>query len=435
MHSLKNTIVAVLLLGVSYGVYEILTTPDPSLDVDQSLIEPLVISEGDSNEIEPQPHIKLPESVALSQQAEYNRPKNGSIIPSQPPVAPDTEKQHPPSSNSEAIVSRQPKMKFLYNNDLGNHRASAETPDANSELPHDHELIEALKKQLGSEDDVGSGSFAPESRSEMVSIAARPNQPTSGDFESRETRPQTELPIEPETNLADTTTANLDFAAVWDTVEQMTGEEQFQPALRTLTRYYKDPNLTRAQQNKLLAWLDALAGKVIYSAEHHLAAQPYVVRPNETLIEIADRWNVPTRLVYNINSNAIQDASNLTPGTELKVVTGPFHAEVDVNRKTLTIFVGDLYAGRFEIKIGNELNMKPGRYRVTEMQSKVQTDEQFASEDEHGPYWIGLEGGLCIHAVTQQMGSQHQQCIGLSAKDAADLYSIFTTKSQIFIAR
>ena len=41
MHSLKNTVVAVLLLGVSYGVYEVITTPDPTVNKDPDAVAQL----------------------------------------------------------------------------------------------------------------------------------------------------------------------------------------------------------------------------------------------------------------------------------------------------------------------------------------------------------------------------------------------------------
>ena len=45
MHSLKNTVVAILLLGVSYGVYQVITTPEPLTKADQDLIGPLEIDD------------------------------------------------------------------------------------------------------------------------------------------------------------------------------------------------------------------------------------------------------------------------------------------------------------------------------------------------------------------------------------------------------
>ena len=37
MHSIKNTVVAVVLLGASYGIYNVLTTPDPTLNENVSI--------------------------------------------------------------------------------------------------------------------------------------------------------------------------------------------------------------------------------------------------------------------------------------------------------------------------------------------------------------------------------------------------------------
>ncbi|MFM8397871.1 MAG: hypothetical protein ACKOAH_08570, partial [Pirellula sp.] len=56
MNSLKNTIVAILLLGVSYGVYQVLTKPEPkSLSTAEfhALTEPEIQVPG--NLLEPPP--------------------------------------------------------------------------------------------------------------------------------------------------------------------------------------------------------------------------------------------------------------------------------------------------------------------------------------------------------------------------------------------
>ena len=442
MHSLKNTFIAVLLLGVSYGVYELITAPDPSMVVDQNLIGPLVVSDGNSDfESEPQPHTELPESVAPLTSQEADSSKNiGALIPTQPPTVGSHPRQPHSNSNSDSIVSRQPKMSFSDEKDIGNQHASAEL-DSNSQKPHDHELIEALKQHLGSDEtEMETESFDPEPKGEMTSVPVRPTQPEkstaitpdAGDLSInaepfRQSQPENRDAM-PESN---------SIAGVWEAVEQLAAQQKFRKALGTLTRYYNDATLTSDQNQKLLSWLDALAGKVIYSAEHHLASQPYVVQPNESLLDIANNWNVSAQLVYNVNRNLISDPSNLTAGEEIKVISGPFHAEVDITKKVLTVFVDDLYAGRFPVDVSPDANIQAGRYGVIAKSAdpKSKGSNQSLAADGHGPHWIGLEGGLCLHAVTERVGSQHQQCIGLSPKDAADLFSIFTEKSQIFVKR
>ena len=44
--------------------------------------------------------------------------------------------------------------------------------------------------------------------------------------------------------------------------------KQYREVLVMLSQTYGEPNLTTAERDKLLDWLDPLAAKVIYSTEH-----------------------------------------------------------------------------------------------------------------------------------------------------------------------
>ncbi len=60
---------------------------------------------------------------------------------------------------------------------------------------------------------------------------------------------------------------------------------------------------------------------MIYSREHLLEV-PYEVRLKETLFDVASRCRVPYYLLANING--VSDPQVLVPGTQLKIVPGPF---------------------------------------------------------------------------------------------------------------
>ena len=176
-----------------------------------------------------------------------------------------------------------------------------------------------------------------------------------------------------------------------------------------------------------MGWLDALAGKVIYSTEHNLY-EPYVVQANESLDDIANRWNVTSQLVYNINQAKIANLADLPAGTELKKVQGPFHAEIDLTKKVMTLFVDNLYAGRFTVQVDDNPTIEAGQYGVQQKNANGTTaDGQPAS------HMITLDEGVCIQASSETNSSP--TCIGLKPKDAADLFIIFTEQSQFFIKR
>ncbi len=231
--------------------------------------------------------------------------------------------------------------------------------------------------------------------------------------------------------------ANIEQA--WVMVEKMVDEKNFRGALSLLTRYYRNDDLNADQRTKLNDWLDALAGKVIYSSEHHFKTTSYKMKPGETLSDIANRWQVPAQVVYNINRKQIGNKPNVVAGTELKMINGPFHAEVDMSSQTLTLFLKNLYAGRFPVKLGISGNPRPGDYNVVAKSVHGHTwrdadGNDFppeSPENGYGPYWIGMTGSLCIHTVSQDEISGHSGCIGLSEKDAKDIFGILANRSKV----
>ena len=191
-----------------------------------------------------------------------------------------------------------------------------------------------------------------------------------------------------------------------------------------------------------MAWLDALAGKVIFSDEDHLESAPYTVG-NESLIDISQRCRVPAQLIYNINQKRIPNPANVTAGTKLKILEGPFRAEVDMTQKVMTVFLGELYAGRFPVEIGISGNPKPGSYHVMEklVQGHAWKDEhgnQYpigSPTNGYGPNWIGLTSQLCIHEISNDTQANHNGCIGVKGSDAKDVFAILSKNSQVKLLR
>ena len=216
----------------------------------------------------------------------------------------------------------------------------------------------------------------------------------------------------------------------WESVQRSVEQGSFQSALSQLTRSY-GVNLPAEQRLRLLEWLDALAGKVIYSTEHQLQARPYIVQGNDSLQALAAAWQVPASLIYKINQTKIGDPENLIPGTELKVVRGPFHAQVSIDQQELTLFVGGMYAGRFPITLGNGAAIEHGTFAVT----RKQEGQDHTIVHPYEKYWIGLNGDLAIHDLGQAISGANQGSIRVGNRDAADLFGILTKHSQITIQR
>ena len=230
---------------------------------------------------------------------------------------------------------------------------------------------------------------------------------------------------------------NVGLSNAIRTADAQFQKDQLKEALSTLSIFYSTPNLSGEQRSELLSRLDPLAAEVIYSGKH-LLERPHRVTPDETLVKIAQRYEVPWQLLANINQ--VRDPIAVLPGTELKVVRGPFRAEVDLQLRELTLFLGDLYAGRFPIGVGNDPAPRPGTYTVQDKQtSKVFYDASGSAmppgnpDNPYGGAWIDLGGNLCIHGSPNTAKPGSEGCISLAADYADDLYGILSHGSTVTI--
>jgi hypothetical protein len=221
---------------------------------------------------------------------------------------------------------------------------------------------------------------------------------------------------------------------------QQIEEGKFRSALATLSPHYNSPELPPEDRAQLIAWLDALAAKVIYSREH-LLDTPYQVRGSETLFDIAERCHVTAELLQNING--VGDPRVLLPNQTLKLVPGPMRAEVSLTTSELTVFLGDLYAGRFPFTLGNE-PPPVGDFEVKDRQSERTyygpDGRTIAAGDPTNPYgqcWIDLGASACIHGspLSAPPGAPALGCISLSPQDARDVYSILSRGSRVVVKR
>lgn len=211
---------------------------------------------------------------------------------------------------------------------------------------------------------------------------------------------------------------------------------QHKDALFTLSLFYGDPALSEQERTELLDLLDPLAGRVIYSREH-LLTSAHVTTQGESIEEIAAKYQVPAQLLINING--IQRPDAMTSGMQLKVVPGPFRAEIDTQRNEMTLFLRRMYAGRFPVSIGNDPTPRPGEYTLKE-KSEGQTfygegGQSIPAEAPNNPYgghWINL-GGITIHGSPQQPNGISRGCVSLSPRDAADVYHILSVGSKVVV--
>jgi len=217
-----------------------------------------------------------------------------------------------------------------------------------------------------------------------------------------------------------------------------------------LSRFYRRSGLSDEQSRKVTDLLDQLAGTVIYSREHRLE-RPYMVRPGETLEDIAQRYEVPWQLLANING--IDDPHRVRPGDELKVVRGPFRALVHLEDRELTLMLGERYAGRFPIGVGHDVppDHIEGTYQVG--QKTVGPTYQgpdgltFRERDPRNPLggWAlyldrpsGQPTAVALHGTNDARNvgrSCDRGTICLDGRDIQDLYAILSVGSRVEVTR
>jgi LysM repeat protein len=221
---------------------------------------------------------------------------------------------------------------------------------------------------------------------------------------------------------------------------QQASKGSLRDALGILSVFYNAPELTTDQRADLLDLLDALAAEVIFSKRHLMEFQ-YVTTSGETLEQVAKRYSVPRDVLARING--FDGSDEPRPGTQLKVVQGPFRAEVDLTRSEITLFLGELYAGRFPVAFGADPVPHPGTYEVADKQRNKNyystNGMQIPADDPKNPYggfWIDLGQDVCIHgSASLDQGSSNLGCIGLSPLDASDVFGMLGRGSQVTIRR
>jgi lipoprotein-anchoring transpeptidase ErfK/SrfK len=499
MHSIKNTIVAVGLLGLSFLFYQASSNNN---DDAGEMVPPLEISYGNETESQAQnpiqelndaggsikqiemPKIDRPNFPAPNfTQLNVNTLSGGTNAKPSPsttfqPVAGQksndfsigTPSRPPAKAPSDANGSGfQP-------NDFGSNQFVAAAPPTNrqpiSNVARDEQLIEALDQNTIS---LPSGNSAPKTSpiegdndSAYASQNSTPSttppahssafnlgggnsfgQSKTTESDSSYNQLVTNVSSQPNPNPNPVVRAGTEPASTrpslksaWPQVEFMAEQGKLKDALKLLTQHYHSEDVSGPQRKRMIAWLDALAAKVIFSEEHHLNTMPYTVA-NESLVDISDRWKVPAQLIYNINRQAISNPAMVAPGTQLKMVEGPFHAEIDTEQNVMTLFLGDLYAGRFPIRVGISGMPQLGEYRV--LAKSAEGHDWFdadknkyppsSPENGYGPNWIGLSKSLCIHAIDNSATNGHSGCIGLTAQDSKDVFAILSDGSNVKIIR
>jgi len=268
-----------------------------------------------------------------------------------------------------------------------------------------------------------------------------PIQPTALPVASVPGGTQTTLATAPNPQGAkDADHPNSAFEAALQSTHSQLQQGQMATALLILSIWYEDPRIQAKQHEQLTNLLDRIAGSVIYSRKH-LIEPAYRVRQGESLQQIALVHKIPEGLLRKINQ--IENRAVISPGQELKVVRGPFNATINSKKQQLTLWLGGRYAGRFALILGPEFEQIVGPFVV---QDKTRMHRNHDNQP-----WIQLGPGYGLGAAPVSSGPQlgiagmvntaraipgdRPGRIGVSSRDADDLFDILSQGSKVTIRR
>lgn len=256
----------------------------------------------------------------------------------------------------------------------------------------------------------------------------------------RETTPTPTAP--PMESLGSTPEPPSLFSSTRLTVQAALDRGELSQGLLLLSDWYGDPSLSPEETKEVNSLLSQLAGSVIYSREHRLEP-PYLVQAGENLRSIAQKYEVPWPLLAKING--LTDPDNLQPGQELKVVRGPFEANIDLGQRRMTLMLDRRYAGEFALEVEPNTSVEQGHWTVNQ---KMLTpgDASLANPtagDKNKSIMLNSATGGSSQIVlirgSKSMGPTTTDPAGrvirMKDSDVDDVYDILTIGSRVTIRR
>ncbi|MDD3468954.1 MAG: L,D-transpeptidase [Thermoguttaceae bacterium] len=203
---------------------------------------------------------------------------------------------------------------------------------------------------------------------------------------------------------------------------------EYERTLRELTDLYRHTSLNVVQRDELVQMLDDLAYGTIWSQNYYLMP-PVKATGTETILQIASQCGISARLLIRINQleGVVTDPRQPLPvGTVVKTLRGPFEAEISLERREMTVYVDQMYAGRFSVGFGTDFQPKTGTWPVVE---KLKASDEAKSSVVVGVIQLDPASGLCLHGTPNAVAMAQGAAAGsilFSREDMADLLDILT---------
>ena len=208
--------------------------------------------------------------------------------------------------------------------------------------------------------------------------------------------------------------------------------------------YFAETN--KAKRAEIKNKLDELNAELVFSREPSPDAFIYEVRPGDTLIEIASKYNTNYEFIVRINN---KHRTSIRVGERLKILKGNVSVLVDKSDYTLTLLLDGHFIKQYPIGTGKSDRTPEGKFIVdNKLINPVWYSPdgiyQFGDpENVLGTRWIGFEDkkglyGYGIHGTTDpdSIGRQMSNgCIRLKNEDVEDLFDYVKPKMTVVIQK
>lgn len=210
------------------------------------------------------------------------------------------------------------------------------------------------------------------------------------------------------------------------------------PAHKEMSRlYWKNPELI----SQLQTTIDENARMIYFSSQPHFM-EPYIVEPGDQLSRIAKKYSVSWEYLAKLNQI---DPKKIRAGQRLKVIKGPFAAQVDLSDFALIIHAHGFYVKRYEIGIGKDDSTPTGKFTV---KTKLVNPTYYGpngfvvdKDDPSNPLgerWIDLGETYGIHGTVDPKSigkAESRGCIRLRNGDIEEVFDLLTEGSEVIIRK
>lgn len=230
-----------------------------------------------------------------------------------------------------------------------------------------------------------------------------------------------------------------EFSSSIAKIERLLDRNQLAEAQLELSQWYESTALSDEEFERMMDLLDQVTGTVLYSKESHLEPA-YTVERGDTLADVAAEYEISAELLANING--LEHGQKLRAGDKLKVLRGPFDATIDLQDGLLTLWLGERYAGRFEIRVGRDGPKSAGGFVVQEKvpNPPYEGSKPLDADDRNNPLGelaLRLSKQVWIHGSRSAKSylDEDRGWIRLSPRDVQDVYDILTVGSKATIRK